>query len=83
MGYKQNPDKKPVKVTPSLEILQASRQNKAVRDVEDEFAKMQADKKATAKGGSGASPKPKEKKIPEYESLNVDIGGEFGFSREK
>ena len=83
--YKTNAERRPVKVTPSLEFLQASRKKKTERDVEDEFARLQAEKKAAAKGTTGASPKPKEKKeTPAYESLNVDIGGDnFGFSREK
>ena len=72
--YKTNADKRPVKVTPSIEFLQASRKKKTERDVEDEFAKTLAEKKAAAKGVTGTSPKPKEKKeAPAYESLNVDI----------
>ena len=40
MGYSTKQERRPVKVTPSLEMLQQSRQMKANRDVEDEFAKM-------------------------------------------
>ena len=41
-GYQKqiDRDKKPVKMTPSLGILQESRQRKTERDVEDEFAKL-------------------------------------------
>ena len=43
---------------------------------------MAADRKAGAKANS--PPKPEAKKVPEYESLDVNIlGGGFGFGREK
>lgn len=43
---------------------------------------MAADRKSGAKGTS--SPKPEAKKLPEYDSLDVDLAGEgFGFGREK
>lgn len=43
---------------------------------------MAADRKAGAKATS--SPKPEAKKVPEYESLDVEIAGDgFGFGREK
>lgn len=42
---------------------------------------MAADKKASAKAGA-AAPKVA-KKVPEYESLETDVGEGFGFTREK
>lgn len=64
-------------------MLQASRATRVEKDVEDEFKQMAADKKALIKA-SASAPKPAGKKVPEYESLDTEVGGEsFGFSREK
>jgi len=57
---RQAPERKPVTVTPSLRILQASRATRTEREVEDEFKQLAADKKAALK--TGASPKPVAKK---------------------
>jgi hypothetical protein len=62
-------------------MLQATRASRAERDVEEEFRQMAADKKASAKAGA-AAPKVA-KKVPEYESLETDVGEGFGFTREK
>jgi len=63
-------------------MLQASRANRAEREVEDEFKQMAADKKASAKA-TLAAPKPTAKKAPEYESLDTEAGESFGFARER
>ena len=75
-------DSRPVKMTASLQVLQESRATKAENDVEEEFAKMAADKK-TAKANPAA--KPAKAKVTEYESLDMELPGEggFGFGREK
>jgi len=69
-------------MTASLQVLQESRATKAENDVEEEFAKMAADKK-TAKANPAA--KPAKAKVTEYESLDMELPGEggFGFGREK
>ena len=41
---------------------------------------MAADKKASAKAAAAA---PRAKKVPEYESLDTEVGEGFGFTREK
>ena len=71
-------DRKPVKMTPSLEVLQASRASRTIGEVEDEFKQMAADKK-------GKTPTAKtEKKAPQFDHLIADEAPEgFGFSREK
>lgn len=81
-GFKSSAERRPVKVTPSLHMLQASRANRAEREVEDEFKQMAADKKASAKA-TLAAPKPAAKKAPEYESLDTEAGESFGFARER
>lgn len=62
-------------------MLQATRANRAEKDVEEEFRQMAADKKASAKA-SVTAPRAA-KKVPEYESLETDVGEGFGFTREK
>ena len=54
-GYKPVVERRPVKQTASLAMLQGSRASRVEREVEDEFKQMAADKKAKA---TGASPKP-------------------------
>jgi hypothetical protein len=84
---KQLPERKPVKVTPSLRMLQASRATRAEREVEDEFKVMAAEKKAglkTGGAGAGKSPAKQKEKGADYELLDADLAGEtLGFSREK
>ena len=75
-------DRKPVKMTPSLQILQASRAAKTEKDVEDEFRMKATELKLGDKSGSPI--KKVEAKIPEYEGLNAELDGDsFGFQREK
>jgi len=61
-------------------MLQATRASRTEKEVEDEFRQMAADKKASAKATTAA---PRAKKVPEYESLDTEVGDGFGFSREK
>ena len=83
---KQLPERKPVTVTPSLRMLQASRATRAEREVEDEFKVLAAEKKAGLKtGGAGATkPSAKKEKSGDLEALEAELAGEsLGFSREK
>ena len=81
-AYKAPIERKQVKDTPSLRVLQNSRQNRIVRDVEDEFKQLAADRKSSTK--QTASSTQPQKKVPQYESLDIDAdGGAFGFGREK
>lgn len=83
-AFKTPAERKQVKDTPSLRILQNSRQTRIVKDVEDEFKQMAADRKAGAKAPLASPKKASEKKVPQYESLDTDIAGDaFGFGREK
>ena len=75
-------DRKPVDMTPSLQILQDTRAEKTVKDVEDEFRQMTDGK------SKKAAPAAKQKKMPEYESVAMiadydDEEGEGLFKREK
>lgn len=76
MGGKVAADRRPVKMNASMNMLQNSRQQRAERDVDEEFRQMAAKK---------TMPAPKAgKKVPEYESMNPDLDGDgFGFQREK
>lgn len=73
---KRSPPRRAVKMTPSLQILQESRQERALREVEEEFARISADKKAKQ-----GQPAPQaQKKVPEYDSLDTGLGADgFGF----
>ena len=62
-------------------MLQATRASRTEKEVEDEFRQMAADKKASAKAAT-AAPRAA-KKVPEYESLDTEVGEGFGFTREK
>jgi hypothetical protein len=74
-------DSRPVKMTASLQVLQDSRATKAENEVEEEFAKMAADKKAAK---TNPAPKAVKAKVTEYESIDMEVPGEgFGFGREK
>ena len=74
-------DSRPVKMTASLQVLQDSRATKAENEVEEEFAKMAADKKAAK---ANPAPKAVKAKVTEYESIDMEVPGEgFGFGREK
>lgn len=53
-------------------MLQATRASRTEKEVEDEFRQMAADKKASAKATT-AAPRAT-KKVPEYESLDTEVG---------
>jgi hypothetical protein len=46
---KTNIDRKPVKMTPNLQILQQCRASKTEQEVEEEFKKLAAERKAATK----------------------------------
>lgn len=82
-GRKGAAERKPVTVTPSLRILQASRATRTEREVEDEFKQLAAEKKAASKP-SPAAPKPIQKKESDYDLIDPDLAGEsLGFGRER
>lgn len=59
-------DKKPVAMNESLKVLQNAREDATNKDVEDEFRKLEEEKR---KREGKPAPKPKKSKVPEYDSL--------------
>jgi len=81
MQAREMADRKPVSMTPALQILQDGRAERAEREVEEEFTALAKDKAKKAP--------PAKKKVPEYESVAIvadyDDDSEGGglFKREK
>jgi hypothetical protein len=74
-------DNAPVTMTPSLRVLQSTRATKTEKEVEEEFRQLATDKRGTTKAPAKEKPG---KKLPEYESLDADLGGDgLGFGRER
>ena len=83
----EDPDKKPVKMTENLKMLQDTRRGKVIQEVEDEFKAIHQQKMAQKSLAAQTNPTGTKKKVGWGEGLENEeeelLQEQFGIKREK